>query len=439
MNSSAGRQGDEAKTTMMDSLFQDLRYAARRLARTPGFTAAAVLTLAVGIGATTAVFSVIDAVILRPLTYQDPDRLYAIHEVLPQTKTPVVAVNAMHFREWRSRARSFEEMALLFGLDVNLTGVGEPERIHAARVSPSLFPMLGVHAQLGRTFLEEEDQPGRDLIVVLSDDLWRSRFARDPQIVGRTIALDGEPHTIIGVLSADFALPKLRYLSERPSVAERPQLWKPFALWNNESILAQMFAFACIARIKTGVSRSQALAELNAIQANLAHRAPQKSQFQAALIPLQDQIIGRSRSGVQLMLAAVVMVLVTGCVNIAHLLFARGNARRREMAIRQATGATKSRLVRQMLVENLLVSTMGGLLGIVAAYNAVRLIRTSASVDVPRLDDAALNSRVLLFTLATVTTFVAVSLLVGVVALVASFIPARRATRVNPIVALRYE
>ena len=163
--------------TTLDSFAQDLRFAARGMRKSPGFSAAAILTLALCIGATTAVFSVIDATLLRPLAYHDPDRLYVVHELLPQMKAPVVPVNATHFREWRTAARSFEDMALLFGSDVNVTGPGDPERLHSARVSPSLFPILGVRAQLGRTFFEEEDQPGRDLVIVLSHELWRRRFA----------------------------------------------------------------------------------------------------------------------------------------------------------------------------------------------------------------------------------------------------------------------
>ncbi len=378
----------------------ELRFAFRTLRRNPGATAVAVFTLALSIGATTAMFSVIDAVMIRPLAYPDPDRLYVVHEVLPQWKEPLVPVNATHYREWRSATRSFDDMALLLGLDLNVTGLGQPERIPAARVSPSLFPMLGVRPQLGRTFLEEEDRPGHDRVVVLSHELWRRRFAADPEIVGRAIGLDGEPHTIVGVLPAEFAPPKLKDLYDRPTVAERQQLWKPFALWD-EPILAGWYGFACIARVKPGVSPSQALADLNAAQASLAKDARQRSEFKATLVPLQDQIVSRSRSALQLMVGAVAMVLIIGCLNIAHVLFARGTARHREMAIRRAIGATRGRLVWQMVVESLLVSTIAGLVGTVVAYAGVRLIQTFTFVDVPRLDEMTLDARVLLFTLLT--------------------------------------
>jgi predicted permease len=417
--------------TWLERLGQDLRFALRTMRKHLGFSVAAIVTLAVGIGATTAVFSVIDAVMLRPLAYPDPDRLYVIHEVLPQLQAPVVAVNAIHFREWLRATRSFQEMALLSGFDLNLTGLGAPERIPAARASPSLFPMLGVRAELGRTFLEEEDQPGHDRVVVLSHELWRRRFAEDPQIIGRTIALDGEPHTIVGVLADGSWLPKLKYLFERPSVADRPQLWKPFALWN-EPLLGGMFRFACIARVKPGVSAAQALADLNAIQANIANQArlsptAVRGQFRALLVPLQEQIVNRSRSGLELLLAAVAMVLVIGCVNVAHLLFARGSARDREMAIRRAIGATEGRLVWQMLVESLIVSAFGGLTGVMIAYSAVRVIQTSFLLDVPRLDELTVNGRMVLFTLVT-------SMAAG---LVSGLVPAWQLAKTDPLESMK--
>jgi predicted permease len=406
----------------LDMVWRDLRFAFRAMRKTPVATAMACLTLALSIGAATAAFSVIDAAMLRPLAYDDPDRLYVVHEVLPQLTAPVVPVNATHYREWRSAARSFQEMALLFGTDVNVTGLGQPERIPAGRVSPSLFPMLGARAQIGRTFLEEEDRQGRDRVVVLSHELWRRRFGADPEIVGRTIGLDGQPHTIVGVLPVEFSIPKLKHLYDRPMIAERPQLWMPFGLWD-EPILAGWYGFACIARVKPGVPFSQAVAELNSIQSSLASDAPQKSQFQASLVPLQDQIVRRSRGALRLMLGAVAMVWFIGCLNIAHLRFARGSARNREMAIRRAIGATRGRLMREMLVESVLVSAIGGIAGMFVAYGAIRLIQAATLLDIPRLDEASLDGRVLLFTLVT-------SLLA---ALASGLLPAWRMANTDPL------
>jgi hypothetical protein len=208
-------------------MLSDFRLAGRMLRKDPGFSAIAIATLALGIGANTAVFSLVDRVVLRPLAYRDADRLYAVHEVVPRFAhiAPLVPVNAMHFREWRKSVTSFEDVAMIGGISVNLTGSGEPERIPAARVSPSLFPMLGVQAQWGRTLLDEEDRPGRDDVVVVSDELWRRRFAADPGAVGRRIQLNGRTYQIVGVLPASFQFPKLSALYGMTIAAERPQVW----------------------------------------------------------------------------------------------------------------------------------------------------------------------------------------------------------------------
>src|ERR1700674_3380916 len=210
----------------------DIRFAWRMLRKEWGFYGIAVATLALGIGANTAIFSVVDGVILRPLAYRESQRLVAIHEIVPKFANiaPMIPVNAMHFLEWRKTAHSFSEMALLGGVTYNLTGSGEPERIPSARVSPSLFPMLGIQARLGRTFLNEEDLAGRDRVVVLNEDLWRRRFAADPRVIGRKIVLDGNPYEVVGVLPAGFHFPRLSQLFAMTLAAEQPQIWKPFGL-----------------------------------------------------------------------------------------------------------------------------------------------------------------------------------------------------------------
>src|SRR6202011_767380 len=281
---------------------------------------------------------------------------------------PLIPVNAMHFLEWRKTARSFSEMALLGGTTFNLTGTGEPERIPAARVSPGLFPMLGIQARLGRTFLNEEDQTGRDRVVVLNDSLWKRRFGADPNVIGRKIVLDGNAHEIVGVLPAGFRFPMLNQLYAMTLEGEQPEIWKPFGLRDAEKDDMGDFNFVCIGRLGPGVSPSQALSELNVIQGNIAGRLSEKVELRAALVPLQEQITGRARTGLQLMLAAVGVVLLIGCVNIANLLLARATTRRREIAIRSAIGASSGRLVRQMLVESLTLSGLGGIAGVVIAY-----------------------------------------------------------------------
>jgi predicted permease len=411
------------------SLRNDLLYALRAMLRNPGFSAIAIATLAVGIGANTAIFSVVDGVLIRPLGYGDESRLFVIHEVVPKFShlAPLLPVNAMHFLEWRKRVHAFGRLAMIGGMRVNLTGAGEPERLAAARVSPDLFPMLGARTQLGRTFLEEEDQPGRDDVVVLSNDLWRRRFASDPNVLGRKIQLDGRPYEIVGVLSPLFHFPKLSQLYAMNVAEEQPDLWKPFAVKADELEALGDFNYACIARLRTGVSQNQALMELNAVQAGLASQAPEKVELFAAMVPLQEQITSRSRRGLQLLLFAVGAVLLIGCVNIANLLLGRATSRKRELAIRSAIGASVRRLLQQMLAESLLLAGIGGALGVLVAYVVLRLILAHAPVDLPRLDEIHLDARVLLFT-------IAISSIAG---LLCGLLPAWRLARTEPIVVMK--
>ena len=410
-------------------LGNDLRHAVRTLGRNPLFSAIAVVTLAIGIGANTAIFTIVDGVIIRPLGYGDESRLFVIHEVIPKfsSMAPKVPVNAMHFLEWRKRMHSFERMGLIGGMRLNLTGAGEPERLAAARVSPNVFPMLAGRTQLGRAFLEEEDQPGRDDVVVLSNELWRRRFASDPNILGRKIQLDGRPYEVIGVLSAQFHFPKLSHLYAMDVAAEQPDLWKPFAVKPDELEAMGDFNYVCIAQLQAGVSRSQALSELNAVQASIASQAPEQVELHAAMVPLQDQITSRSRLGLQLMLFAVGAVLLIGCTNIANLLLARTASRKTELAIRSALGAGVRRLLRQMLTESLLLAGIGGAVGVLIAYIALGALLSRAPVDLPRLDEIHLDLRVLMFAL---TASLTAGLLCGL-------LPAWRFARTAPMAAMK--
>ncbi|HXY10329.1 MAG TPA: ABC transporter permease [Terriglobales bacterium] len=411
------------------SLGSDLRCALRAMRRNPGFSAVAIATLAFGIGANTAIFSVVYGVLIRPLGYGDESRLVAIHEVMPRFShlAPRIPVNAMHFHEWRKRVSAFESLALIGGIRMNLTGAGEPERLAVARVSPDLFPLLGARTQLGRTFLEEEDQPGRDDVVVLSNAFWKRRFASDPSVLGRKVLLDGHPYEIVGVLSPLFHFPKLSHLYAMTIAEEQPDLWKPFAAKPDELEALGDFNFACIARLRSSVSLSQALSELNAAQAVIASQAPEKIELFAAIVPLQEQITGRSRRGLQLLLCAAGAVLLIGCVNIANLLLGRTTSRKQELAIRSALGASFRRLVQQMLAESLLLAGIGGALGVSVAYVSLRLILAHAPIDLPRLDEIRLDTRVLLFT-------TAVSCLSG---LLCGFLPAWRFAGTRPIAVVK--
>ena len=380
-------------------LEQDVRYALRQLRRNPGFALAAVLTLALGIGATTAIFSVVDAVVLRPLSYADPSRLMMIDEWTPSVGS--IPVNGLHFQEWRRAAKSFERMALIGALNVNVTDSSEPERLPAARVSSELFPLLGVQPQLGRVFLPEEDVSGRDQVVLISHELWRRRYASDPQIVGRTISIDGAAHQVVGVLPADFHFPKLSDLYPLTIVQDRPLIWKPIALRPVELTLAGGFNFVSLGRLAVGISPSQAASELDAIQKSFSAAAPKAPgpDVRSQVLSLRDRIVGRTRTGLELVLAAVGVVLFIGCVNITNLLLARFSTRRHELALRSAIGASRWRLIRQMIVESLTLSAVGGLCGVLIAYAGIRLILALAPADVPRLDEVQLDARTVIFAL----------------------------------------
>jgi putative ABC transport system permease protein len=417
---------DQQGWPLLDALVQDGRYACRQLRQKPGFAALAIATLAIGIGGTTAMFSLVDAILLRPLGYRDPARLVALHERIP--RFGVVPVNGGHFEAWRSKTRSFEQLAIVGGFMTNLTGSGDPQRLAAARVSPSLFPMLGVRALLGRTFTEDEDRPGRDRVVILSQDLWRSRFAADEGIVGREVTLNGRPYEVVGVLPADFHFPKLSLLYAMTISEDQPLLWKPMALSDNER-QARSYDFASIARLKLGVSVSQASADLDVVQAQIAAAFPRTvaSDLHGAVVPLQAQIIGRTRAAVQLLLAAMTAVLLIGCGNVANLLLARAAGRRREFALRRALGATRGRLARQALVESLVLAGVSGASGIAVAFGVMWLIPRVAPADVPRLDEVQLDERVLLF---AVATSAALGLLVGL-------LPAWRSSKTSLLAAMQ--
>jgi putative ABC transport system permease protein len=393
-------EGREAHgLSVLDHLIQDIRYALRILRKNPGFTIAAVCTLAVGIGANTAIFSVVDAVILRPLTYRDAGRLVSIHEKVPPLEA--APINALHFLEWRKSARSFEDMAILYGFKASLTGGTEPERINLMRASPHLFSMLGVQAQLGRTFFDNEDQPGRGSVAVISYGLWRRRFGGDSGIIGRTVKLDGFSYQIIGVLPEEFRFPRISHLYALEMDLAQPDLWIPFVIEPQEiaNPLGQ-FNDICIARLKPGISPTQAASELNVIQAEFPKRAGQNMELKGVVISLQDQIVGRSRRGLELTFVAVGMILLIACVNVTNLLLARTSARNRELAVRTAIGASRSRLVRQMLTEGAILSGLGAICGLLLAVLGIPLIIRLAPADIPRLDEVHLDMRVLVFALA---------------------------------------
>lgn len=393
----------------MASLYRDAAFALRQLGRAPSFTAAAVLTLAIGIGGTTAVFSVLDVVALRPLSYPAPERLVVVHESLPQVGNFPASVADTEF--WARHATSFDGLALLSPAFMNLTGAGEPERLRIGAASPVFFQMLGATPQLGRLPIDGEDTPGRDRVVVLGDGLWRRRFGADPGIVGRTIALDGTPYEVVGVLSAGFHAPNLTHLFAIPVPDMLMDAWKPIAFAPGERQAIGGYSYPVIGRLKEGVTLARAREELAAVQQQLLNEVPGKGDLRTAIVPLQEQLGSRSSDTLWLLFAATGAVLLIGCVNIANLLLARMIARRRELAVRQAIGASTGRLLTQILVEHLVLCGLGGAAGLAVAAVALRIIVSLSPADVPRIDEVALDARVLWFTMAvTVACGIAIGL-----------------------------
>jgi predicted permease len=410
-------------------MVSDIRFALRSLRRNPGLTAVALFTLALGIGGITAIFSVFSGILLRPLPYADANRLVAIQEVVPSMARfgPALPVSAWHFREWRKQSRSLEGVALVAAQLFTLSGQGDPVRVPAARVSASLFPLLGIQAAVGRTFSEEEDQEGHDRVAVISYRLWRNQFHGDPAIVGRKIILSGVPREVIGVLPAAARVPTQGDLQNMAMNDSAADVWVPFAIGNNELAIMAEFNYGCVGRLRAGVSPEQAVADLNLIQAGIVKDLSEKVELRSLVTRLRDQITGSSRQSLTLLLAAAAAVLAIVVVNLANLLLARAAARRRELAIRTAIGAGTFRLVRQMLVEALLLACMGGILGVVLARWALDAIILKAPLDLPGLRDVRLDWEAVAF-----AAFV--TLISGAIC---GILPAWRMARADPQAALK--
>lgn len=410
------------------SLQADVRHALRSLRRDRAYTAIALLTLALGIAANTVIFSIVNGVLLRPLAYRDAGGLVAITEVVAElAKTyPRLPVAARHYEYWRQHAASFAEIGIVEPDRFVLTGLGEPEQLKAARVSAGLLPMLGVQPRIGRLFAEREDQAGQDRVALLSESLWRRRFGGDPRAVGRAITLDGIPRTIVGVLPAPFALPRSRpgAIVATPSNAD---VYVPIALRTDGLDWFGPFNYTVIARLKPGVSAPQAAAELKVHQAAIATFLPEKMTLGADITALQEESTGASRAPLLTLLAAVGVVLLIVCVNLANLAVARGAARQRDVAIRRALGASRAELVRGILVEAMTLGLAGGLLGTALSWAGLRLVLARAPIDLPRVAEIHLDARVILFGLG----------LSGLTGLLFGALPAWRAAALDPQLVLR--
>lgn len=412
----------------MSGFVSDLRQAVRALLRDRGYTAVALTTLAFGVAVNTIIFSVVDSVLLRPLTYRDPGRLMVISEVVPEVAQayPRLPASARHFFEWRDRATSFEQFTLIEAQMFVLTRAGEPVQLHGANVSANLLTTLGVQPQLGRGFADEEEQPGHEHEVLISDGLWRGRFHGDASLVGRTITLDGSQWTVVGILPASFHFPKSDG-SQLVNFPKSADVFRPAALKRDALDWFGEFNYVVIGRLRRGVSEQRALAEMNVLQANIATHFPEKMHLRAALTPLQEEVTGTVRKGLAMLFAAVGAVLLIVCVNLANLSLARAAGRSRDLAIRTALGAGRGRLVRYILSESLMVGLAGGLAGAALAWGGLRALLRYAPLDLPRLDEIHSDARALVFALG-------VSVLTG---LIFGLLPAWRASAADPQIALR--
>jgi putative ABC transport system permease protein len=380
----------------MDVLMQDLRYGARSLLRNPGFAAIAIVALGLGIGANTAIFSVVNSVLLRPLPYADPGRLVSVWNQYPGMNLMRASVSGPDYVERRDQNTVFEGVAVYAHASLNLTGSGEPERIHGLRASANLFHLLGVPPALGRGFLEEEDHPGRSQVAVVSDRMWRRTFGADRGLVGRTVRLNGVPYTVAGVAPPEFYFPE-------PGV----DIWIPIAL-KPEDVDAKLHGFeylTMIARLRPGAGVAQAQADLDVITRRFLDAAPaqareffESNRWGAGVAPLMDEWTGSVRPALLVLLGAVVCVLLIACANVSNLLLARTASRQKEMAVRYAVGAGRGRVVRMLLTESVLLALAGGGLGLLVAAWGIDLLVLARPANLPRIDEIGIDGRVLLFT-----------------------------------------
>ncbi|MGC2171805.1 MAG: ABC transporter permease [Candidatus Sulfotelmatobacter sp.] len=377
----------------MAGLLQDMRYALRQLHKSPGFTAVAVLTLALAIGANTAVFSVIDAVMLRPLPFHDPSRLVVVKTTEPG-RLDDIGVSYPAFLDWRSRGQVFEGLSAFREDDFTLTGRGEPAHLTGAVVSANMFSVLGVPPAMGRDFIPEEDKPiGTGLPVILSHSLWQSRFGSDPRIVGQNLTLDGNPVTVAGVMPAGFQFPVQRTPVEFwTTIALDAQGPAPMTSQRGASYLD------VIGRLKPKVTLGTAQTEMSGIQAALNKQYPENRPKGISLVPEADAVVGEMRRGLFILFLAVGLVLLIACANLANLLLARATARSKEISVRTALGATRWIILRQLLTESLLLAGAGAAVGLGLAAWGIKVLTALAPGDLPRITESGINLQVLAFT-----------------------------------------